>query len=87
MTAECGEQARLGVARTRRLDFLAKRAAGAQQIGLRRDYIVAGIDKGRIECCVLAAGDGQVPAVDEHVEEAVAGVHRAGDGTGRPGCS
>ncbi|MGD0376432.1 MAG: hypothetical protein ABSB01_17850 [Streptosporangiaceae bacterium] len=55
-----------------RLNFLMRAAAGVQQVCLRLDQVVAGIDQIRIERAVLDAGDKPDPAVDEHVEEAVA---------------
>ena len=79
MSAQDGQQARLSVAGIGGLYFLAQLSAGAESVRLRCDQIAAGADQDRIEPGVLAAGHGQVPAVDEHVEEPVAGVDRARD--------
>ena len=46
-----------------RLDFLMRAAAGVQQVCLRLDQVVAGIDQIRIERAVLDAGDKPDPAV------------------------
>src|ERR1035437_1089428 len=57
----------------------AERAASPQHADLRLCDLAAGLNEVVIERAVLPGGSGQVPAVDQHVDEAMTGVHRPGD--------
>src|ERR1700730_8362716 len=50
-------------------DLRAKRACTAEDLQLRFQDLPAGLHQTRVECGVLPGGGGQVPAVDEHVDE------------------
>ena len=81
LVAQRGQQTGLRIAGVRQLDFVTEHAAGAQELRLRGDDVEARIHQRRAELRILPGGDGHVPAVDEHVDETVAGVYRARDRT------
>src|SRR5450755_1344820 len=68
-TAELGQQPGLGARYRRCRDALAERAAGSQHVDLGFRDLAAGLDQAGIELRVLAGGRGQVPAVNQHVDE------------------
>ena len=67
------------------LDVAAEHAARAQHLGVGSHRLPARLDQRWVERSVLAGGGRQVPAVDEHVEQPVAGVGRPGDRSVRDG--
>jgi hypothetical protein len=60
--------------RDRRL--VTEHAGRAERRDLRLDDLAAGLHEAGIKVCVLTGGHGQVPAMHEHVKEAVPGVDR-----------
>src|SRR5436305_2555375 len=79
--AELSQKLRLAVGALGHLHVAAEHAARGQQVLLGLDDLERGLDEVRRERRVLAGRLGEVPAVDEHVDEPVAGVdlarHRA----------
>ncbi len=59
--------------------------AALQQRQLRADDFPTGVDQFRVEVGGLTGGRRQVPAVDEDIDEAMAGVDRPGNGPVRNG--
>src|SRR5829696_5441119 len=77
-TAEQPEQLGLAPGFVGQVHPVAEHAARRERVHLRFDDREARLHQLRIERGVLAGRRGDVPSVDEHVEEAVPAVHRSG---------
>lgn len=90
-TEECEEPLLRASARRRR-DRRSEYAGAPEELSLRFDNFQASVDKLGIDPAVLTRRLGQIPAVDQHVNEPVTRVHRprhgpVGNGARRVECA